>query len=368
MDYYDLLGVPRDASQEDIKRAFRKLARQWHPDANHDDPQAEERFREIAAAYEVLSDPDRRRRYDRGDTIDIGDLFSGGFGGLDDILRSVFGDSGPFGDPFGFGGGGVRRTRPRGRDILTHVEVSLEEAAFGTETEVVFRSDQTCATCQGDGAAPGTSRITCSTCGGAGQVRMARRSFLGTMMTVSACPDCEGVGTRVDEPCSDCRGRGVVAAEQHVNVEIPPGVSTGTRLRLTGRGESAGAGGTTGDLFVEVVVAEDERFRRDGDDLIHHVTIGLAEAALGTQVDIPLLGGDTEKVDVPAGTQPGWVSRVPGEGMTRLGRRGRGDLLVVADVVVPVDLGPEEEDLLRRYAELRGEQPREPSRWRRARR
>lgn len=366
VDYYDVLGVSRDASQEEIKRAFRVLARQWHPDANHDDPNAEERFREIAAAYEVLSDPDRRRRYDQGDTIDIGDLFGGGFGGLDDILRSVFGENSPFGDAFG--GGGGMRSRPRGRDILTHVEVTLEEAAFGTETEVTFRADQTCATCDGDGAAPGTDRITCSTCGGAGQVRMARRSFLGTMMTVSACPDCQGVGTRVDEPCPDCRGSGVTAAEQHVTVEIPPGVSTGTRLRLTGRGESAGAGGTTGDLFVELVVADDERFRRDGDDLIHHVTVGLAEAALGSRVEVPLLDGKSEKVDVPAGTQPGWVTRLSGEGMSRLGRRSRGDLLVVADVVVPVDLTSEEEDLLRQYAELRGEQPREASRWRRARR
>lgn len=343
------------------------LARQWHPDANHDDPTAEERFRQIAEAYEVLSDPDRRRRYDRGDTVDIGDLFGGGFGGLDDILRSVFGEGGPFGDPFSFGGGGMR-SKPRGRDILTHVEVSLEEAAFGTETEVAFRSDQSCANCGGDGAAPGSSRVTCSTCGGAGQVRMARRSFLGTMMTVSACPDCEGVGSRVEVPCPECRGRGVVVADQRVTVEIPPGVSTGTRLRLTGRGESAGVGGSSGDLFVEVVVADHDRFRREGDDLIHHITIGLSEATLGTQVDVPLLGGETESVDVPAGTQPGWATRVAGEGMSRLGRRGRGDLIVVADVVVPLDLTSEEEDLLRRYALLRGETPREPSRWRRARR
>lgn len=367
VDYYQVLGVSRDASQEEIKRAFRVLARQWHPDANHEDPEAEARFREIAAAYEVLSDPERRRRYDRGDTIDIGDLFGGGFGGLEDILRSVFGEGSSFGDPFGFGGGG-RRTRPRGRDILTHVEVSLEEAAFGTETQVRFRSDQSCPTCGGNGAAPGSGRVTCATCGGAGQVRMARRSFLGTMMTVSSCPDCDGVGTRVEDPCPECRGRGVVTADQAVTVEIPPGVSTGTRLRLSGRGESAGVGGASGDLFVEVVVSEDERFRREGDDLVHHVTVGLAEAALGTRVEVPLLGGGTEDVEVPPGTQPGWVTRLPGEGMSRLGRRGRGDLLVVADVVVPIDLSSEEEELLRRYAELRGERPREASRWRRARR
>lgn len=367
VDYYQVLGVSREASPEEIKRAFRSLARQWHPDANRDDPQAEERFRQIAEAYEVLSDPERRRRYDRGDTIDLGDLFGGGFAGFDDILRSVFGEGSPFGEPFSFGGRGGR-TQPRGRDILVQVEVSLEEAAFGTETDVSFRADRSCQTCGGDGAAPESGRITCATCGGTGQVRAARRSFLGTMMTVSACPDCRGLGSRVDEPCPECRGSGVVSGAQTVTVEIPPGVSTGTRLRLTGRGESAGPGGATGDLFVEILVGGDDRFQREGDDLVHHVTVGIAEAALGTEVEVPLLGGGTERLEVPAGTQPGWVTRLAGEGMSRLGRRGRGDLIVVADVVVPIDLTSEEEEHLRRYAELRGENPRPASRWRRARR
>ncbi len=366
VDYYQVLGVERDASPEEIKRAFRVLARQSHPDSNPDDPSAEARFRQIAQAYEVLSDPEKRRRYDRGDTIDLGDLFGGDFGGLDDILRSVFGEGG-FGDAFAggpFGG----RTRPRGRDILTRVPISLADAAFGTETSVSFRADRGCPTCDGDGSAPGSSRITCDTCGGAGQVRMARRSFLGTMMTVSECPDCGGIGTQVDDPCLECRGSGVVAADQEVKVEVPAGVSTGTRLRLTGRGEVAGPGAAAGDLFVEVIVGDDDRFQRDGDDLVHHVTIGLAEAALGTTVEVPLIGGGGETVDIPAGTQSGWATRIRGEGMGRLGRRGRGDLVVVADVVVPVDVTDEEEELLRRYAQLRGERPSEPSRWRRARR
>lgn len=363
MDYYQVLGVDRDASPEEIKRAFRAVARESHPDANPGDTEAEERFRRAAEAYEVLRDPEKRRRYDRGDTIDIGDLFAGGFGGLDDILRSVFGDAGPFGANFG---GGM--SRPRGRDILVQVNVTLAEAAFGTETSVSFRSDQPCESCDGDGSAPGTYRVTCDTCGGAGQVRMARRSFLGTMMTVGACPDCEGIGTRVEEPCPECQGRGVLAADRDVTVEIPPGVSTGTRLRLSGRGEASGPGGTAGDLFVEVVVSDHEEFQREGDDLVHHVTVGLAEAALGTEVEVPLIGGGSESVEIPAGTQPGWISRVRGEGMGRLGRRSRGDLVVVADVVVPVDLSDEEEELLRRYASLRGEQPVQPSRWRRARR
>lgn len=360
-DYYELLGVARDASTEEIKRAFRTVARESHPDANPDDPGAAERFREYAAAYEVLSDPEKRRRYDRGDTIDLGDLFGGGFGGLDDLLRSVFGDAGPFG-----GAGG--RVRARGRDVLVRVGVTLAEAAFGTESEVAYRAKAACPTCDGEGAAPGTSRITCATCGGAGQVRVARRSFLGTMMTASLCPDCGGAGTQVEEPCPDCSGSGVQEKDQTMSVEIPAGVSTGTRLRITGRGEAGGPGASPGDLFVEIVVEDDVRFQRDGDDVVYHVPLGLSEASLGMEAEVPLLDGGTDRVEIPAGTQPGWVTRVRGEGMGRLGRRGRGDMIVVADVVVPVDLGSEEQELLRRYAELRQENPTQPSRWRRARR
>lgn len=362
-DYYEILGVARDASSEEIKRAFRSRARDSHPDANPDDPTAESRFRKIAEAYEVLSDPERRRRYDRGDTIDLGDLFGGGLGGLDDLLRSVFGDAGPFG-----GGFGTSRTRPRGRDVLIRAQVSLAEAAFGTETEVTFRSDRTCAGCGGEGTAPGTSRVTCSTCGGAGQVRTARRSFLGTMMTVAGCPDCRAAGSVVEHPCDECRGAGVTAEEQTVTVEIPAGVATGTRLRLTGRGESGGYGVTSGDLFVEVVVADDPRYLRDGDDLVYHLQVGIAEAALGTVKEVPLVSGGVEEIEIPAGTQPGWTVRIRGEGMGRLGRRGRGDLLVVTDLVVPVDLTGEQEEFLRRYAEARGEEPIKPSRRGRARR
>lgn len=357
VDYYRILGVARDASTDEIKRAFRIMARESHPDAHPGDPTAEERFKLAAEAYEVLSNPDRRRRYDRGDTIDLGDLFGGGFGGLDDILRSVFGDAGPFG-----GAGGRRATR--GRDILVRVEVSLAEAGFGVEKGVSFGTDRLCGSCSGEGAAPGSGRITCDTCGGAGQVRVARRSFLGTMMSVVACPDCEGVGTVVDDPCPQCGGGGVEEAREDVTVEVPAGVGTGTRLRLTGRGAAAGRGGTAGDLFVEVLVAADDRYLREGDDLIHHAGVGLAEAALGCVVEIPLLDGGSDEVEIPAGTQPGWATSLRGEGMGRLGRRGRGDLIVVADLVVPDDLSAGQEDLLRRYGEMRGERPAPAKRWR----
>lgn len=348
-DYYAILGVSRDATQEEIKRAFRRLARETHPDANPGDPDAEARFREVAEAYEVLSDPERRRRYDRGDTIDLGDLFAG-FGGIDDFLRSVFGDSGLFQTS-------SRGRSPRGRDVLTRVEIDLAEAAFGTDTEVRFTSSVTCTECNGSGAAPGTRPRTCPVCGGAGAVQVARRGFLGTMMTITTCDNCRGSGQVITTPCRRCGGRGVHSEERAVRVEIPPGVSTGTRLRLNREGEAIGRMGRPGDLYVEIIVREDPRYERVGDDVIYRTTIGVTEAALGTTVEVPLLEGGREKVRVPRGTQPGWRTRIPGKGMGRLGRRGRGDLVVEVSVRVPEDLTPEEEELLRRLAELRGERP-----------
>lgn len=357
-DYYAILGVRREATGEEIKKAFRKLARETHPDANPGDPTAEVRFREVAEAYEVLSDPERRRRYDRGDTVDLGDLFAG-FGGFDDLIRSVFGDSGLFGTA-------ASRGPARGRDVLARVEIDLAEAGAGTDAEVRFRAHATCDVCGGDGAAPGSSLETCPTCNGAGSVRMARRGLLGTVMSVAPCDRCQGSGRVVAVPCQGCGGAGVKPEEKVVKVEIPAGVSTGTRLRLTGRGEAAPRGGRAGDLFVEVLVRPDERFERRGDDLVHVVQVGIAEAALGTAVKVPLLEGGQESVDIPAGTQHGWVTSIPGKGMGRLGRRGRGDLLVGVEVVVPRALSPEEEEALRAFADLRGENPVSRRRRRRA--
>lgn len=345
-DYYRILGVPRTATPEEIKKAFRKLARETHPDANPDDPEAEARFKLVAEAYEVLSDSERRRRYDRGDTIDLADLFNG-MGGIDDLLRSVFGDSGLF---------GARANRPpRGRDVLVRTEVSLEGAVFGTEATVEYQAAVTCSVCSGTGAAPGTSPVTCPDCGGAGQVRMAQRSMFGTMMSVTTCPTCRGDGSLITDSCATCGGTGATSDRVSVNVEIPPGVSSGTRLRLGGRGESGGRGGSTGDLFVEIVVLDDPRFERHDDDLVHRTSIGIAEATLGTRLEVPTIDGSPVTIDVPRGTQPGSLFTIPGHGMSMLGRRGRGDLIVVVDVAIPEDLDAEEEDLLRRWAELRGE-------------
>lgn len=359
-DYYAILGVSPDASPEDIKRAFRRLARETHPDANPDDPSAEARFREVAEAYEVLSDPERRRAYDRGDTVDLGDIFSG-FGGFDDLIRSVFGDGGLFTN--------TSRSRPsRGRDILVRAEIDLVEAAFGTETEVTFTSSVACPVCTGTGAAAGSRPERCPTCGGSGAVRVARRGLLGTMMTVSTCDTCEGSGEVVRNRCRRCGGRGAVSEERTVKVEVPAGVSTGTRLRLSAQGEAAGRGTLPGDLYVELYVRPHPRFVRDGDDLIHEVRVGMAEAALGTVVEVPLLEGGSEEVEIPAGTQHGWSTRLPGLGMGRLGRRGRGDLVVRVAVEVPRHLTPEEEEALRTFARLRGERPGAPTGRRRRRR
>ncbi|HEY5651248.1 MAG TPA: molecular chaperone DnaJ [Acidimicrobiia bacterium] len=356
-DYYELLGVARDANAEEIKKAFRRVARETHPDANPDDPTAEARFKEVAEAYEVLKDPERRRRYDRGETFDIGDLFgAGGFGGFEDILRSVFGEGSVFGQ-------GRPQGPSRGRDVLARVNVSLEEACFGVEAKVSFRTNVDCDVCSGSGAKPGTDRITCPTCQGAGAVRVQRRGILGTMMTVATCDTCSGTGEVVSDPCERCAGGGIVPQDREVSVEIPPGVDNGTRLRLNREGEAAGRGGQPGDLFVEIKVLPDERFVRDGAELIHRTSIGISEAALGTSIDIPLIDGKVHVLDVPAGTQPGWTTGIRGEGMSRLGRRGRGDMVVAVAVEVPSDLTREERELLKKFGELRGEKTGGKRRW-----
>jgi molecular chaperone DnaJ len=351
-DYYAVLGVDRSATTEEIKKAFRRIARETHPDTNPGDAEAEARFRDAAEAYEVLSDPERRARYDRGDTIDLGDLFSG-VGGLDDLLRSVFGDGGLF--------GGSTARAARGRDVLVRTEVTLEEAAFGGEADVEFNTRVSCPQCGGSGSEPGADIMTCPDCGGVGQVRVQRRSLFGTMMSVTGCPRCSGEGRLISNPCQQCGGDGAIAEHARVSVEIPAGVSSGTRLRLSGRGESGGRFGPPGDLFVEVHVAADPRFERMDNDLVHRAELGIAEATLGTRLEVPLIDGGTMPVDIPAGTQPGKVFRVRGKGMTVLGRRNRGDLLVVAEVVVPTGLTSEEEALLRSWSELRGERTDRPA-------
>lgn len=346
-DYYEILGVGRDATTEEIKKAFRRIARTTHPDANPGDPEAESRFREAAEAYEVLSDPERRRRYDRGDRIDLSDLFGGMSGGFDDLLRSVFGDGGLFGS------GPVRANR--GRDVLVRAEIDLEEAASGGDVSVHFHTRVTCRNCAGTGSEPGRERQICPDCDGNGSVRVSRRSVFGTMMSVTTCPTCRGEGYVITDPCVVCNASGSVPEEVAISVEIPAGVSSGSRLRLSGRGESGGRSGPAGDLYVEVIVRPHPEFERVDDDLVLRTRLGIAEATLGTRIEIPTIDGETTDLEIPAGTQPGSTLRLSELGIPHLGRRGRGDLVVVLDIEIPESLTPEEEDLLRQWAALRGE-------------
>jgi len=363
-DYYELLGVARDAGGDEIKRAFRKLARETHPDANPDDPTAEARFKEIAKAYEVLSDPERRARYDRGGDPFAGMGGAGGFSSLDDLLRSVFGEGGLFGE--GLFGTSARPRQRRGRDVRVSVDVELEDAAFGTTRELSFRAGLACETCSGTGAATGTHPTRCERCGGAGQVRVARRSIIGNVMSVETCNVCRGAGDVVEKPCETCHGRGAVEGTQSVSVDIPAGVQEGTRLRLNGYGEYGGRGAPAGDLYVDISIKPHDAFTRDGDDLIHELTVGIAQASLGADVSVPLIEGGQEELEVTPGTQPGTVLRLAGKGTGRLGRRGRGDMYVRVNVAVPDDLSDDARDALRAYAEATGEETVPPKRgWRR---
>ena len=354
-DYYELLGVTRDASPEDIKRAYRRLARQLHPDANPDDPAAEARFKEIAVAYETLSDPDKRRRYDlfgpEGAAQGAGDPFGFG-GGLGDIFETFFG-----GSPFG--GRGSQSGPPRGTDLEVVIDLAFEDAVFGGRHPVTVRTAVPCETCEATGAEPGTHAVTCSECGGSGQVRRVRQSFLGQMVTSSPCGRCGGLGQTIATPCGDCRGEGRRVEERTYTVDIPAGVDSGSTLRLTGRGAAGPRGGPHGDLYVALRVQPHERFERAGVDLLHRLHISIAQAALGVRVSLDTLDG-TEELEIPRGTQPGEVFRLRGLGVPHLQRRARGDLLVEIVVDVPDDLSPEEQEVLRRFAELRGEDVAEP--------
>ncbi len=356
-DYYQILGVDRDATQDDIKRSFRKLARETHPDSNPDDPEAEHRFREIAEAYEVLSDPTRRASYDHGGSFDPSDLFSS-FGGIDEVLSRFFGG-------FPFGGG--QRGPDQGEDIGIAQTITLEEAASGVEREVEYRARVRCSTCAGSGSAPGIDLATCDRCGGQGSVRVTRQTLLGTTVAIAPCDRCAGRGKTVVEPCPECRGGGSVADEVSVSVSIPPGVDDGARMRLAGRGQAGDPGGRSGDLYVQISVQPDPRFTRHGADLVHRVTVGLSEATLGTEVAVPTIGGDDVPIDIPAGTQPGTVFKLSRQGMPRLQRRGRGDLLVEIVVTVPDRLDAAAEEALRSYGLAMGESPAEAKRSRRRR-
>ncbi len=345
-DYYDVLGVARGAGDAEIKKAFRRLARELHPDVN-DDPTAEGRFKEAAEAYEVLSDADRRATYDR---YGHEGLRSGGyapnfegFGSMSDLFEALFsggGLGGAFGAAFGGGGGPMQ-----GGDIQVGAEITLAEAAHGTPVELAYDAVVTCAACRGNGAEPGTPIETCPKCQGSGQLRTVARTLIGQVMSTTMCDQCGGDGKVAASPCHECRGRGRRPERQSVSVDVPQGIADGQRIRVSGRGHAGERGGPPGDLYVLVRVREDARFVRDGDDLVTAVDLSGPQAALGATVEVPTVDGPQE-LEIPAGTQPNETIIVRGAGMPSLRGRRQGDLRVVVNVITPRNLSAQQREWL----------------------
>ena len=355
-ELYDLLEVDPNASADDIKKSYRRLARALHPDANPGDAAAEARFKEVSAAYEVLSDPQRRAQYDQfGDAgPQAGNPFGGG-GGFQDIFDAFFSQMG--GDP-------VRRSGPQaGADIETTVVIDLGEAAFGAAKDLSVRLPVGCAACDATGAAPGTSAETCPECQGTGEVRRVRQSLLGQMITASPCGRCAGTGAVIPSPCPTCHGDGRVTEERTLTVDVPEGVEDGTTLRLTGRGAAGPRGGPAGSLYVHLRVSPDPRFERNGDDLHTMVHVSAAQAAIGTELEVETLEAPLT-VAIEPGTQSGTVLRQRNQGVPHLRSRGRGDLFVHVQVDTPTELSDREVELLTELAELRGEHLAPPERHR----
>lgn len=347
-DYYSILGVSRDADQEEIKRAYRRLARRYHPDVNKGDREAEERFKEITEAYEVLGDEEKRRRYD----------LQGSGMGLSAFMEDFADFTSPFGGIFDmFFGRPSRASRQaprRGSDLVMEVEIDLEEAYRGEEREVEIPRMSSCPQCGGSGLERGYDLDLCPECGGDGNITYTRRSAFGTLTTTTTCRRCGGTGGINTHPCPACGGRGMTKVVDRIQVTIPPGVKTGDRIRIPGRGEAGERGGPPGDLYVEVVVREHPLFRREGDHLFAEVEVGMAEAALGTELTIPTLEGE-EKIKLPPGSQPGDTLRIKGKGMPRINSRAKGDLFLTLEVRIPRNITPEQRRLLEEFRRLERE-------------
>ena len=350
-DYYGILGVRRDATPDEIKRAYRRLAREYHPDVNAD-PAAQERFKEINAAYEVLSDPAKRELVDLGGDP-LAPAGAGGpgagpgpFVGFQDIMDAFFGTS------------GTRGPRPRvrpGADAILRLDLDLNETAFGIEAPITVDTAVLCTSCAGAGTAPGTHPATCDMCGGRGEVQSLQRTFLGQVVSARPCANCQGFGTTIPHPCTTCGGDGRVRTRRTLTVKIPPGVEDGMRIRLAQQGEVGPGGGPPGDLYVEIHERPHDVYSRRGDDLQCRVTVPMTAAALGTRLTIKTLDGE-ETVDVRAGTQPGATLRIRGKGVPHLRGTGRGDLFIHLDVRTPTKLDAEQERILREFAKSRGEE------------
>lgn len=349
IDYYDVLGVSREASNDEIKKAYRRLARQYHPDVNPD-PATKERFQQITEAYEVLTDPKKREIYDLGgDPMASGGGVGGDFGAgftFTDIMDAFFG---------GASARGPRSRVRRGQDALVRLEIELSEAVFGATKELQVDTAVVCSACNGDGTAPGADLSQCPTCGGQGEVTQVQRSFLGQVMTTRPCPQCRGFGTINPRPCGECSGDGRVRTRRTLTIKIPAGVDSGTRIQLSGQGEVGPGGGPPGDLYAELVVTPHPVFTRSGDDLHCTVALPMAAAALGTVIKLETLDG-SESIEVLPGAQPGDTVKLPARGVPRLRGTGRGDLIVHLDVRTPTKLDGRQEELLRELASLRGEE------------
>jgi molecular chaperone DnaJ len=350
-DYYAVLGVARDASQEEIKKAYRRLARRLHPDVNKG-ADAEEEFKRVSQAYDVLSDPEKRRAFDHG-----ADPFAaagqGGFAGagfsFSDVMDAFFG-AGAAG-----AARGPRSRVQRGQDALVRLDLDLAKAVFGSEEELTLDTAVGCRTCGGDGAQPGTGRQTCQVCGGSGEVQHIQRSFLGQVMTSRPCVACQGLGSTLTDPCHDCSGDGRVRTRRNLKLKVPAGVDTGTRIQLAGEGEVGPGNGPAGDIYIEIRVRPHETFTRRGDDLHCTVEVPMAAAALGTTIKLSTFDG-MQDLDIKPGTQSGDVVTLHGLGVMHLQRQGRGDLIVQTKVATPTHLTDEQEELLRQFAALRGEE------------
>lgn len=355
-DYYDILGLQKGASEDEIKKAFRKLAIQYHPDKNQGNKEAEEKFKEINEAYQVLSDPQKKAQYDQFGTTDFngGGFGEGGFGGFD------FSDLGGFGDIFdtifggGFSGGRKKNGPQRGADIEYNLDLTFEEAVFGVEKEISVSRNEKCETCGGTGAKPGTSPKTCDKCGGSGQIRSQRSTPLGSFVTTSTCDKCGGKGKIIPDPCKTCHGTGKVRKSKKIKVNIPAGVDTGNVMPLRGQGEIGTNGGPSGDLYVNIRVNPHSTFKRKGYDIYIDEHISFAKATLGAEIKVPTIDGDV-KYEIPAGTQSGTMFRLRGKGIPVVNGRGRGDQLVNIIVDIPKSLNEKQKEALRLFMEASGE-------------
>jgi molecular chaperone DnaJ len=348
-DYYTILGLERSATDAEVKKAFRRLAQKWHPDVNTD-LEAQERFKEINEAYQVLSDPQQRQRYDLFGKAGLGTGdggFEAGFAGFGDIFDAFFGG--------GMGGG--RRGRPNaGSDLRYDLRITFEEAVRGTDKEIEFPVLGRCETCQGTGAQPGTTPVTCPQCNGRGEVRSVRQTMLGQMVNVSACPRCKGEGRIVETACETCHGEGRVERKRTLRVTVPPGIDEGHQIRLTNEGETGPRGGPAGSLYVAVHISAHPKLKREGTELIYEADVSIAQAALGTRILVPTVEGD-EELEIRPGTQPGAELRLRARGVPHLRRPGtRGDLHVFVNVTVPTRLNRKQREALQAYAEASSEE------------